>query len=93
MSRKGGKKLDAWRIACAGLGSCVVLAAAPARAQEGEDEAPPIEFHGFASQGFILTLKNDYLAEASTDGSFEFAEVGFNFTKELTERLSTGRQA
>lgn len=92
MSRKGGKKLDAWRIACAGLGSCVVLAAAPARAQDGETEAPPIEFHGFASQGFFLTLKNDYLAEASTEGSFEFAEVGFNFTKELTERLSTGGQ-
>ena len=80
------------QAACAGLSCCLVLAAAPALAQEGEPGARPIEFHGFASQGFILTLKNDYLAENSTDGSFEFSEVGFNFTKELTETLSTGGQ-
>lgn len=52
----------------------------------------PLEVHGFASQGFILTLKNDYLARDTTKGSFEFSEVGINFTKPLTEALRMGVQ-
>jgi hypothetical protein len=51
-----------------------------------------VEVHGFASQGFILTLKNDYLAERSTHGSFEFSEIGINFTKDLTDTLRFGTQ-
>jgi hypothetical protein len=57
-----------------------------------EDSAASVEVHGFASQGFILTLKNDYLAANTTDGSFEFSEVGINFTKSLTDTLRLGVQ-
>jgi len=71
---------------------CVGLCATPALAQADEGDASPIQFHGFASQGFILTLQNDYLAENSTDGSFEFTELGLNFTKQLTDTFSTGGQ-
>src|SRR5690606_21313669 len=39
------------------------------------------QVHGFVSQGFILTLHNDYIVDDSTDGSFEFSEVGINFTQ------------
>jgi hypothetical protein len=86
--RKNPRKA-AW---CIGAMLCTGLRATPALAQEGEDGVPAIEFHGFASQGFILTLQNEYLADDSTDGSFEFSEIGFNFTKELTKTLSTGGQ-
>jgi hypothetical protein len=57
-----------------------------------EEGAVAVEVHGFASQGFILTLKNDYLADRTTKGSFEFSEIGINFTTELTDSLRTGVQ-
>jgi hypothetical protein len=63
----------------------------PAPEEIGPPPLPPVEIHGFVSQGFILTTDNNYLAE-SEDGSFEFAEVGLNFTKALTERLRAGVQ-
>lgn len=49
------------------------------------------EIHGFVSQGFIKTSRHNYLAR-SERGSFEFAEVGINFTKQLSERLRVGMQ-
>ena len=48
------------------------LVAANARAQEAFVE-PPVEMHGFVSQGFIKTTSNDYLA-SSERGSFEFTD-------------------
>jgi hypothetical protein len=39
--------------------------------------APEIEFHGFASQGFIDSTSYNYLGESKI-GSFEFTEVGIN---------------
>jgi hypothetical protein len=50
-----------------------------------------VEVHGFVSPGFILTTKSNYLAK-SRRGSFEFNEVGLNFTVPLTEKLRTGVQ-
>lgn len=70
----------------------LLLGSAPARAQELEHfDEPFVEIHGFLSQGFIKTTENDYLAE-SERGSFEFSEVGVNFTKALSDRLSVGFQ-
>jgi hypothetical protein len=51
-----------------------------------------VEVHGFVSQGLILSVGNDYLVRDSTEGSFEFSEVGINFTKGLTETLQLGVQ-
>jgi hypothetical protein len=56
-------------------------------------EGSPLEIHGFASQGFILTTGNDYIAPDTTHGSFQFTEVGLNLTKELTDKLRFGIQA
>jgi len=39
--------------------------------------APDIEFHGFASQGFIDSTGYDYLGD-SKSGSFKFTELGLN---------------
>ncbi|MEI9948853.1 MAG: hypothetical protein WDO74_07680 [Pseudomonadota bacterium] len=75
---------------------CVAsLAALPtvARADDTGDAvgAPLIEIHAFVSQGFIKTTENNYLAE-SKRGSFEFSEVGINFSKQLTDRMRVGMQ-
>jgi len=49
------------------------------------------EVHGFVSQGFMKSTDNNYLAQ-SERGSFEFNEVGLNFTKTLTDRFRVGMQ-
>jgi len=53
---------------------------------------PPTQIHAFVSQGYLRTTKNNYLVEESTRGSFEFTEVGINFTQLLTEDLRAGIQ-
>lgn len=77
----------------AGWSLVLGLLAAPARAADvdvpGTDRT--VEVHGFVSPGFIVTTGNNYLAR-SKRGSFEFSEVGINFTVPLTDRLRTGVQ-
>jgi hypothetical protein len=67
---------------------------ATAWAEDASDSSSPlpIEIHAFVSQGFIKTTSNNYLAEDSTHGSFEFSEVGINFSKQLTDRMRVGMQ-
>ena len=50
-----------------------------------------LQIHGFVSQGFLVTTENNYLAD-SEDGSFEFTEIGLNFTQPLTDELRVGVQ-
>src|SRR2546423_865698 len=54
-------------------------------------DLPELQLHGFVSQGFLLTSDNNYLAHTSS-GSFEFSEVGLNFTLPATDRLRLGVQ-
>jgi hypothetical protein len=63
------------------------------RASDDSSVARPaaVDVHGFVSQGFILSTGNNYLAD-SKRGSFEFNEVGINFTKALGDRLRVGVQ-
>jgi hypothetical protein len=39
---------------------------------------PPVDFHGFISQGFLGTTKYNYLGSDTKDGSFLFTEAGLN---------------
>lgn len=86
----------AQRLALA-LGVACLLHASVATADDNGDSDDngtmglPIAVHGFVSQGFIATTANNYLAE-SKRGSFEFSEVGINFTKNLTDRMRVGVQ-
>jgi hypothetical protein len=52
---------------------------------------PPLQVHAFVSSGVIKSTKNNFLLN-SKRGSFEFSEVGLNFTQALTDRLRTGIQ-
>jgi hypothetical protein len=38
---------------------------------------PPVDFHGFASEGFLKSDKYDYLGDSGS-GTFKFTEVGLN---------------
>jgi hypothetical protein len=50
-----------------------------------------LQFHGFASQGFIVSVHNNYLAR-STQGSFEMTEVALNLTSQPLDDLRIGIQ-
>jgi len=55
-------------------------------------EAGGVDIHGFISQGFLASSEYNYLAHNSTDGSFEYNEMGINFSKQLTDKLRIGAQ-
>jgi hypothetical protein len=69
------------------------LASTSTRAQDAANDVLnlPFELHGFVSQGFLLSSKNNYLA-VSKPGSAEFTEVGLNVTKNLTDQFRMGVQ-
>jgi len=69
-------------LACSGLFSGSALAL----------EAGGVDIHGFVSQGFIISDKYNYLTHNSKEGSFEYNEIGINFSKDLTDRLRLGVQ-
>ncbi|HUB07632.1 MAG TPA: hypothetical protein VMB50_11550 [Myxococcales bacterium] len=54
------------------------------------DDLLSVDVHGFVTQGFILTTGNDYIDLNTTKGSFQYSEVGINFTKTLVDRLTLG---
>jgi hypothetical protein len=70
------------------------MAAALSYTCAAEAEPPAddgIEIHGFVSQGFIKSTKQNYLAE-SKRGSLEFSEAALNFTKSFGENFRVGLQ-
>jgi hypothetical protein len=74
--------------------AAILLTSSPAMALDvgtGSD-LTTVEVHAFASQGFILSKDNNYLASDTTHGSFQFSEIGINFTKSLTDKLRMGIQ-
>jgi hypothetical protein len=81
------------RALLAGVTASVVTLAAPGVAEAQEDALGSlgVQTHGFVSQGFMLSTRNNYLAR-SKGGSAEFSEVGLNFTAPVTERLRLGLQ-
>ena len=57
-----------------------------------EGDLTSLEVHAFASQGFLLTSDNNYIDTKSKNGTFQFSEIGINFTKSLTDKLRFGLQ-
>jgi hypothetical protein len=83
---------------CAGAAAVasflVVSGLAPASSHAADPEAEAggaIEVHAFVSQGALVSTANNYLAK-SARGTLEFAEVGINFTSQVTDRLRLGLQ-
>jgi hypothetical protein len=52
-----------------------------------------IQFHGFASQGFVHTDNNNWLTMETSDfGSGEFTDFGVNASSQLTDKFRVGAQ-
>lgn len=54
-------------------------------------ELGDVDIHGFISQGYMQTNENNFLADTQ-DGTFEFNEMGINFTTWLLPGLRAGVQ-
>ncbi|MEO8185109.1 MAG: hypothetical protein ABI895_40400, partial [Deltaproteobacteria bacterium] len=78
---------------CRGVALAALLWSSSSAAQEEPPSLAslPLELHGFVSQGFILSAKNEYVATSKT-GSLELAEAGVNLTKTLPQNLRVGVQ-
>ncbi len=50
-----------------------------------------IDIHGFISQGYMKSDHNNFLADTET-GTFEFNELGINFSTDLSDKLHMGLQ-
>lgn len=57
-----------------------------------EIDAWGIDIHGFVSQGYMWSERYNYILNDSKGGSFQFTEIGINFSKDLTDKLRIGIQ-
>ncbi len=55
------------------------------------EKSPVVDIHGYLSQGFLVSSRNNYLAD-TTKGTFQFNELGINFSTDLTDKLRLGIQ-
>ena len=78
------KRYHKLMIGMMGLISFLIATTLPVAAQD-------VDIHGFISQGFLQTDKNNYLAETQ-NGSFQFNEMGINFTTYVADDLKVGCQ-
>jgi hypothetical protein len=76
-----------------GVAALMVATSASAAGIGSEDSPFSVDVHAFASQGFILTLRNDYIDNNTTHGSAQFTEMGVNVTKAFfKDKLRIGLQ-
>ena len=54
-------------------------------------ESFKIDIHGYISQGYLISNRNNFLANTE-NGTFHFNELGINFSTELTEKIRLGIQ-
>ncbi len=51
-----------------------------------------IDIHGFVSQGFMQSDRNNYLTLNTEKGSFQYNDLGLNFSTALSDKLRLGTQ-
>lgn len=68
-----------------------VLTAIPACAQFSV-AGRNVQIHGFFSQGYLKSDRNNYLTMRTTDGSFAMTDGGLNASLSLTDKLRVGVQ-
>jgi hypothetical protein len=70
----------------------ICLSLVPVGAVSALDEFSNVGIHGFISQGYIQSTDYDYSGIKTKDGSFEFNEMGINFSTTPAEGLRVGAQ-
>ena len=70
---------------------CFIMHLVSAAGAFDSGDLGPVDIHGFISQGYIHTTNNNWMG-ASEDGTWQFNELGLNFTSMLANRLRLGMQ-
>ena len=52
----------------------------------------PVQVHGFASQGFTYSDKNNYPTIKTSQGSFAFTDGGVNISMPVSDKFRVGAQ-
>jgi len=76
---------------CIALGVVCALAASAAADDEEDVVTPPLQIHGFVTEGGFWSTANDYIGRSSR-GSLELLEAAINVSSELSDRLHVGVQ-
>lgn len=64
----------------------------PLNAQDLKIFDRTVQFHGFASQGFVYTSDNNWLTMGSASGSGAMTDMGGNVSTAITDKLRIGAQ-
>lgn len=72
--------------------TCFCAGAISLRAQEFPLFGRTVQVHGFASQGFVYTNRNNWLTMDTKDGSGGFTDFGLNMSMAVTDKLRVGAQ-
>ncbi len=51
-----------------------------------------MDIHGFASQGYLRTDEYNYVSTKTKGGTFDFGEIGVNFTSQVSNSIRVGAQ-
>ncbi len=70
----------------------ICLSLAPVGAVSALEGFSDVGIHGFISQGYIQSNEYDYSGIKTEDGSFEFNEMGINFSTTPADGLRVGAQ-
>ena len=71
---------------------CLCAARLSLQAQEFKLFDRQVQFHGFASQGFVYTDQNNWLTMHSSQGSGAWTDFGANVSMQVTNKLRLGAQ-
>src|SRR5271157_349294 len=71
---------------------CLCVGQTALQAQEFKLFDRTIQFHGFASQGFIYTNDNNWLTMHTSQGSGAFTDFGANASMQVTDKFRIGAQ-
>ena len=74
------------------LSLCLCAARLSLQAQEFKLFDRQVQIHGFASQGFVYTDRNNWLTMHTSQGSGAFTDFGANVSMQVTDRLRIGAQ-
>ncbi len=72
-----------------------VLSAAPGLLHAQFDftlDGRNVQIHSFASQGFMYSDQNNYMAMPTSRGSFSFTDGGANISSQITDKFRVGAQ-
>jgi len=79
------RRIVGWVLLCLWAGQM-------SRAQEFKVWNRTVQVHGFASQGFVYTDKNNWLTMNTSQGSGAMTDMGLNMSAQLTDRFRVGAQ-